>query len=235
MTLLFIHGKSRPQHLNCYIFIQSQRHSAAAAAPEAQTGDMSATENKDPHQTEENESFLGFDVPPLRPVLRVLSLFDGIGTAYHVLKKLGLFIDKYYSSEVDGKALNLLKYKYSDKIEMLGDVQNISSSLLRSLKINFLIGGSPCSELSLVNPQRKGLQGITLLIIADKEATKLLLTPVTLCRRKWKVVLRIHSCQRLPSKAGWGGGLHLFLGVWEYCTYGTSNKRLNVQVNKCWQ
>ncbi|XP_034232825.1 DNA (cytosine-5)-methyltransferase 3C-like [Thrips palmi] len=103
------------------------------------------------------EGFCGFENPPL-PAIRVLSLFDGIGSALVALDKLNLDVEAFYSSEIDEKAIKLLRFHYHDRIKMLGPVQNLTEGKLASLGvINLLCGGSPCAELSLVNPARKGL------------------------------------------------------------------------------
>lgn len=68
----------------------------------------------------ECDEFHGFDVPPLKPSLRVLSLFDGISAALHALDKLQLHIEVYYSSEIDTKALKLQRHRFGDRITQLG-------------------------------------------------------------------------------------------------------------------
>jgi site-specific DNA-cytosine methylase len=96
--------------------------------------------------------FKGFDVNPYMPPLRVLSLFDGIGTALYTLDKMGFHIEVYYSSEINKKAIELLRHRYEDRMTMLGSVTELSPAKLLQLEgINLLIGGSPCNDLSLVN------------------------------------------------------------------------------------
>lgn len=102
--------------------------------------------------------FCGFSTQCLKPV-RVLSLFDGIGTGLLVLDKLGLKVDAYFSSEVDEKALSVLKYQFGNRITHLGCVTELTETQLSPLRIDLLVGGSPCSDLSLVNPRRRGLHG----------------------------------------------------------------------------
>lgn len=147
--------------LNCFHpQLQAQSGVAHSSGLEGEADAVSeAMEISERQFDASDDPFHGFDVPPLKPTLRVLSLFDGIGTAYFVLQKLGLFIEKYLSSEVDEKAISLLKYKYNEDIQMLGPVENVTPSDLQCHRINFLIGGSPCAELSLVNHRRKGLEG----------------------------------------------------------------------------
>ncbi|XP_053650320.2 DNA (cytosine-5)-methyltransferase 3A isoform X1 [Cherax quadricarinatus] len=94
---------------------------------------------------------------PRRP-LRVLSLFDGIGTGLLVLDRLGLEVEKYYASEVEEAAMNVSHLNFGPRITRVGNVQTLSSKKIAELyPIDLLIGGSPCNDLSAVNPKRKGL------------------------------------------------------------------------------
>ncbi|KTG04779.1 hypothetical protein cypCar_00020499 [Cyprinus carpio] len=72
-----------------------------------------------------------------RPI-RVLSLFDGIATGYLVLRDLGFKVEKYVASEIDEESITV------SLIDKWGP-------------FDLLIGGSPCNDLSIVNPARKGL------------------------------------------------------------------------------
>lgn len=90
--------------------------------------------------------------------LRVLSLFDGISAGLVVLKKLGIQVEVYYASEIDPDAEMVSSAHHGQEIERLGDVRSISEDKMRKiLPIDLLIGGSPCNDLSLVNPLRLGL------------------------------------------------------------------------------
>ncbi|KAK3916959.1 DNA (cytosine-5)-methyltransferase 3C, partial [Frankliniella fusca] len=94
--------------------------------------------------------------PPLKPKLRVLGLFEGIGTGRHVLRELGLDVEKYYSSEIDKDAIRVQLHNFGDQIIHLGDVREVTSAVLDDMgEIHLLIGGSPCADLSLVNFRRK--------------------------------------------------------------------------------
>ena len=87
--------------------------------------------------------------------MNVLSLFDGISCARIALDNLGVNIEKYYASEIDKHAINVSKSNYSDIIH-LGDIKDIKAKNLP--KIDLLIGGSPCQDLS--NAQKGlGLKG----------------------------------------------------------------------------
>jgi DNA-cytosine methyltransferase len=89
--------------------------------------------------------------------LNVLSLFDGIGCSRLALNKCSnIKVNKYFYSEIDKNCINLTKKKFSDDF-FLGPAEDIRLSKLP--KIDLLIGGSPCQDLS--NAYRgKGLKGI---------------------------------------------------------------------------
>lgn len=97
------------------------------------------------------------DYKEKRPI-RVLSLFDGIGTGRFVMDQLGIEVDVYYSSEVDLDAVNVAVVQHRTNVIQLGNVEEICDSQVAKLcPIDLVIGGSPCNDLSLVNPARKGL------------------------------------------------------------------------------
>lgn len=90
----------------------------------------------------------------------MLSIFDGISTLLHILDQLDLFVEVYFSSEVDPKALQLQRHRFGDRITRLGSVNTVTDDKLEALgPTHLLVGGSPCGDLSLVNPNRKGLEG----------------------------------------------------------------------------
>ena len=77
-----------------------------------------------------------------------------------VLKMLGIRVEKYYASEVDKDAINVSKHNHGSMIEHIGAVETLNTEKLSALvPIDLLLGGSPCADLSLVNPARKGLHG----------------------------------------------------------------------------
>ncbi|KAF2361780.1 PWWP domain [Trinorchestia longiramus] len=94
---------------------------------------------------------------PLKP-LRVLSLFDGISTGLYCLDELGVSVEVYYSSEVCEAALTVSEKHFRGRVIRLGDVTKINDEQISALApIHLVLGGSPCSDLSAVNPNRKGL------------------------------------------------------------------------------
>ncbi|XP_037539704.1 DNA (cytosine-5)-methyltransferase 3B-like [Nematolebias whitei] len=94
----------------------------------------------------------------LRRPIRVLSLFDGIGTGYLVLKDLGFKVDKYFASEVCEDSITVSTINHDGKIVHVGDVRLITQEHISDWgPFDLMIGGSPCNDLSIVNPFRKGL------------------------------------------------------------------------------
>lgn len=75
-----------------------------------------------------------------------------------MLQKLGLVVEVYYASEIDVNALTISSSHFGDRITYLGDVRGITKEKIQEIApIDLLIGGSPCNDLSLVNPARLGL------------------------------------------------------------------------------
>ncbi|KAJ0064136.1 hypothetical protein NL108_001008, partial [Boleophthalmus pectinirostris] len=94
----------------------------------------------------------------LRRPIRVLSLFDGIATGYLVLKDLGFKVEKYVASEVCDDSIAVSTVNHEAKIIHVGDARFITQEHLDQWgPFDLLIGGSPCNDLSIVNPLRKGL------------------------------------------------------------------------------
>lgn len=85
--------------------------------------------------------------------MNVLSLFDGMSCGQIALAELGIPVEKYYASEVDRFAIKATMQNFPNTIQ-LGDVRELDISLLD--KIDLIIGGSPCTNLSM-SGKRKGL------------------------------------------------------------------------------
>ncbi|XP_054995388.1 DNA (cytosine-5)-methyltransferase 3B [Sorex araneus] len=109
---------------------------------------------------------LEYEAPKLYPAIpaarrrpiRVLSLFDGIATGYLVLKELGIKVEKYVASEVCEESIAVGTVKHEGNIKYVNDVRNITKRNIEEWgPFDLLIGGSPCNDLSNVNPARKGL------------------------------------------------------------------------------
>ena len=94
--------------------------------------------------------------------MQVLSLFDGISTGQLCLRHIGFDIEKYYASEIEESAIAITQHNFPETIQ-LGDVNNWKNWDIEWDKIDLLIGGSPCQNLSIIGvgkkEDRKGLEG----------------------------------------------------------------------------
>ena len=100
---------------------------------------------------------------------KILSLFDGLSGAQIALSKLGVECD-YYASEIDTYAMKITRKNFPNT-HQLGDIlqffinpDDIQNSRLKNLNklpkdIDLLIGGSPCTDLSIANNNGQGLEG----------------------------------------------------------------------------
>ncbi|XP_062396864.1 DNA (cytosine-5)-methyltransferase 3B isoform X2 [Sardina pilchardus] len=113
-----------------------------------------------------NDNGQEFESPKIYPAvpaeqrrpIRVLSLFDGIATGYLVLRDLGFKVDMYIASEVCEDSISVGAVRHEGKIQYVHDVRNISRKDIAEWgPFDLVIGGSPCNDLSIVNPARKGL------------------------------------------------------------------------------
>jgi site-specific DNA-cytosine methylase len=83
--------------------------------------------------------------------MNVLSLFDGMSCGQIALDKLGIKIDKYFSSEIDKYAIEITQKNYPKTIQ-LGSVEFVTKEMINN-KIDLLIGGSPCQGFSSAGKQ----------------------------------------------------------------------------------
>lgn len=112
----------------------------------------------------------------MKKKMNVLSLFDGMSCGMIALKELGINCN-YYASEVDKDAIKLSSHNFKDIVQ-LGDVRNIhyvdgvlysDGGVFNIGRIDLLIGGSPCQNLSFIG-NRKGMQtkdGVEILSLDD--------------------------------------------------------------------
>ncbi len=89
--------------------------------------------------------------------MNVLSCFDGMSCGQIALNKIGAKIDNYYASEIKPFAIKVTQENFPDTIQ-LGDITKIDGKSLP--KIDLLIAGSPCKDLSGANKTKDGLDGI---------------------------------------------------------------------------
>ncbi|TRY86969.1 hypothetical protein DNTS_032759 [Danionella cerebrum] len=93
-----------------------------------------------------------------RKAIRVLSLFDGIATGLLVLRELGIQVERYVASEVCEDSITVGIVRHQGRIMYVGDVRNVTRKNIQEWgPFDLVIGGSPCNDLSIVNPARKGL------------------------------------------------------------------------------
>lgn len=93
-----------------------------------------------------------------RKPIKVLSLFDGIATGYLVLRDLGFKVERYVASEICEDSIAVGTVRHEGRITYVHDVRNISRQNIHEWgPFDLVIGGSPCNDLSIVNPARKGL------------------------------------------------------------------------------
>ena len=106
----------------------------------------------------------------------VLSLFDGMSCGQIAFDKLGVKFDgiknKYFASEIKKSAIEVTKHNYANTIH-IGDVTKVSYSNgtlytengeYEVGEIDYLIGGSPCQDFSMIKIQKMeqgkyGLEG----------------------------------------------------------------------------
>lgn len=91
----------------------------------------------------------------MKPIT-VLSLFDGISCGQIALERANIPVNTYYASEIDKYAIQVTQKNYPNTIQ-LGDVTKIDFKQFEG-KVDLLIGGSPCQDLSIAG-NRKGLAG----------------------------------------------------------------------------
>jgi site-specific DNA-cytosine methylase len=92
--------------------------------------------------------------------MNVLSLFDGVSCGQVALERAGIKVDNYFASEIDKNAIKIALKNYPNTIQ-LGSVTDVKEEHLKQLpKIDILIGGSPCQDISVAKKEgRKGLDG----------------------------------------------------------------------------
>ena len=88
--------------------------------------------------------------------MRVLSLFDGICCGHLALERAGIKIDSYDAYEIEKNAIKAIETNFPDVVQH-GDV-TIEDFTKYKGKIDLLIGGSPCTNLSMAG-NGQGLKG----------------------------------------------------------------------------
>lgn len=75
----------------------------------------------------------------------IISAFDGISAAQVALRRSGIKYTRYYSFEIDEKAIAVTQKRFPKTIQ-LGNIQQFDFNLLPDADL--LIGGSPCQSFS---------------------------------------------------------------------------------------
>lgn len=90
--------------------------------------------------------------------MNILSLFDGMSCGQIALDKLEFKVDKYFASEIKEDAIRATQCNFPNTIQ-LGNIEQLDGKQLP--KIDLLIGGSPCQNLSIAMAveHRNGLKG----------------------------------------------------------------------------
>ena len=87
----------------------------------------------------------------------VVSLFNGMNTGRQALENCGYTIEKYYSSEIKLYAIELTQHHFPDTIQV-GDVTKWKEWDIDWSKVNLVLSGSPCQDLSAAG-KRVGING----------------------------------------------------------------------------
>jgi DNA (cytosine-5)-methyltransferase 3A len=85
--------------------------------------------------------------------MNVLSLFDGMSCGQIALNSIDIKIDNYYVSEIDKYAIQVTMDNYPNT-KQLGSIIDLKKKDLKKLKIDLLIGGSPCQGFSLAGKMK---------------------------------------------------------------------------------
>ena len=89
--------------------------------------------------------------------MNVVSLFNGMNTGRQALENVGIKVDKYYSSEIKPYAIELTQHHFPDTIQV-GDVTKWREWNIDWSKIDLILSGSPCQDLSAAG-KRAGING----------------------------------------------------------------------------
>ena len=89
--------------------------------------------------------------------MNVLSLFDGISCGYEAFNRAGIKVANYYACEIEKHATTISNKRHQGIHRPVNDVRELRKDTLP--QIDFLVGGSPCQDLSIAKKDRKGLEG----------------------------------------------------------------------------
>jgi len=83
---------------------------------------------------------------------------DGISTGLFCLKSLQIPVKKYISTEIDPNPIKVSETNHqNDNIIRLGDLNNVTLDDIKD--VDLFLASTPCTNLSSINPQKKGIYG----------------------------------------------------------------------------
>lgn len=82
--------------------------------------------------------------------MNVLSCFDGVSCGQLALQRAGVPYNRYYASEVDKHAIKVTQTNFPNTIQV-GDIKGVRVN--KDVKIDLIIGGSPCQGFSFAGKQ----------------------------------------------------------------------------------
>ena len=100
--------------------------------------------------------------------LVVLSLCDGISTGQYILNRLGIKVDKYFSSEIEENAMKVANFHFPNTIQ-IGDICKIryENGILYTEKgqydlpkIDLILSGTPCVSFSIAG-KKENMEGVS--------------------------------------------------------------------------
>ena len=91
--------------------------------------------------------------------MNVLSICDGMSCGRIALKRAGIKVSKYYASEINPNSIKITQKNYPDT-DQLGDAYLLEEKIKTLDKIDLLIAGTSCEDLSIIKSKiRKSLDG----------------------------------------------------------------------------
>lgn len=130
--------------------------------------------------------------------MNVLSLFDGMSCGRIALERAGIQVTNYFASEIDKHAIKVAMHNYPDT-QQLGDVTKWREWDLP--KIDLLIGGSPCQDLS----------GLKTGLGLDGEKSKLLFEFVSLKNKLQPTWFLLENV--VPRRSEWKTEIDKLMGI----------------------
>ncbi|XP_053398020.1 DNA (cytosine-5)-methyltransferase 3B-like isoform X2 [Mercenaria mercenaria] len=130
--------------------------------------------------------------------LRVLSLFDGIGSLRLALDQLQLDVEAYYAAESDANAQHVSLFNQGFAIVHLGDVNNITKDKLQEIcPIDLVVASPPSEDLDVTNREYEGFNGTGMLMF---KFLMILKDVETICKGSNSVYWLVESTAAMKSE-----------------------------------